>query len=70
MLVRGERERGDMQPLYLSCVVEQVAATTVCVFGIAWRETPLPNQYSLLVTKTLYVRVLMNISLWIFIHSE
>ena len=62
MLVRGERGREDMQPLYLSCIVEQVAATTVCVFGITWRETPLPNQYSLLVTKTLHVRVLINIS--------
>ena len=51
-----------MQSLYLSCIVEQGSAITICAFGITWRETPLPNQYSLLVTKTLHVRVLINIS--------
>jgi len=45
-----------VKPLYLSCVVEQEAASTIRVLRITWRETLLANQCSLLVTKTLHAR--------------
>lgn len=49
-----------MKPLYLSCVVLQEAAMTVRDLGIAWKETLLSNQCSLLVTKTLDARRIIS----------
>ena len=64
---------GNVELLYLSCVVEQEAASAVRVLGITRRETLLADQRSLLVTKTLHARIIISCSILpsgSLIHSE